>query len=91
MIYLVNLLLFTSFNNILVRVLLRRARLQALSVKAVSRAWMSTGLTSFTTTHRMVVRVHNDTTVEVFYRAILIVRPYLKTPARGRSCLRFRL
>ena len=43
--------------------LLGRASLQALSVETCTRAGMTTGLATFTTTHGVIDRVHNDTTV----------------------------
>ena len=43
--------------------LLRSASLKTLGVETCTRTGMSTGLTAFTTTHRVIDRVHNDTTV----------------------------
>ena len=43
--------------------LLRRAGLEALGVKTCAGTRVSAGLTSLTTTHRVVNRVHDDTTV----------------------------
>ena len=56
-------LFFPSFNDILRRVLLGRASLQTLCVETRARAGMSTRLTALTTTHRVVYRVHYDTSV----------------------------
>ena len=43
--------------------LLRRACLQALCIKTCARTRMSTALTALATTHRVVHRVHDNTTV----------------------------
>ena len=57
------LILITSFDYILARMFLGRPCLQALCIQSLTRTRMSTGLTAFTATHRMVMRVHNHTTV----------------------------
>ena len=43
--------------------LLRRTGLEALGVETCARTGITTRLTAFTTTHRVVNRVHDDTTV----------------------------
>ena len=52
--------IFLSFNNILARLLLWRARLVTLRQQALARTRMSTGSTAFATTHRVINRVHGN-------------------------------
>jgi hypothetical protein len=53
----------SSFDNILVGKLLRCTCLETLSIQALTGTWVTTGLTAFTTTHRVINRVHDNTTV----------------------------
>ena len=57
------LLLVSTFDNVLVALLLGCARLETLSVETGAATGMSSGLASFTTTHRVIVGVHDNTTV----------------------------
>ena len=61
--YLIRLLLFSSFNDVLRRVLLGRACLQALCVKTLARTGMTTGSAAFATTHGVIDRVHDNAAV----------------------------
>ena len=45
------------------RCLLRSTGLQSLSIDTSARAWVSTTLTAFTTTHWVINRIHDNTTV----------------------------
>ena len=57
------LLLVSSFNDVLAGLLLRSACLEALSVEALAGTGMSTALAAFTTTHRVIVGIHDDAAV----------------------------
>ena len=56
-------LLLSSFDDVLARLLLGRARLVALGRDTLTRTGMSTGLTAFTTAHRVVNGVHDNAAV----------------------------
>ena len=56
-------LLLSSFNNKLRALLLGSASFETLAVEALARAGMATGSATFTTTHGVIDRVHNDATV----------------------------
>ena len=56
-------LLFSTFDDVLRRVLLGRTSLEALGVETLARTGMTTGSAAFTTTHGVIDRVHNTTAV----------------------------
>ena len=61
--YLIRLLLFSSLDDVLVRLLLGRAGLKAFAVETLARTGMTAGSAAFTTTHGVVDRVHHHAAV----------------------------